>query len=64
MTVSDEIDEIDEKNIFSKIRDGKADANIFYKNNYVTAFEDIHPSAPHHIIIIPNKEIPTVNHVN
>lgn len=57
-------DEIDEKNIFSKIRDGEAKANIVYKNNYVTAFEDIDPSAPHHIIIIPNKEISTVNDVN
>ena len=50
-----------EKNIFAKIRDGEAKAKIVLKNDYVTAFEDIDPSAPHHIVIIPNKEIPTVN---
>ena len=53
-----------EKNIFSKIRDGEAEADIVYKNEYVTAFKDIDPSAPVHIIIIPNKEIKTVNDVN
>ena len=52
-----------EKNIFSKIRDGEATASIVLKNQYVTAFEDIDPSAPYHIIIIPNKEIPTVNDI-
>ena len=52
-----------EKNIFSKIRDGEAEASIVLKNEYVTAFKDIEPSTPHHIVIIPNKEIATVNDV-
>ena len=52
-----------EKNIFAKIRDGEEEAKIILKNDYVTAFEDIDPSAPYHIIIIPNKEIPTVNDI-
>ena len=52
-----------EKNIFAKIRDGEADAKVVLKNNFVTAFHDIEPSAPHHIIIIPNKEIKNVNEV-
>ena len=52
-----------EKNIFAKIRDGEAEASIILKNEYVTAFKDIDPSAPHHIIIIPNKEIATVNDI-
>ena len=51
------------KNIFSKIRDGEAEAKIVFKNEFVTAFEDIDPSAPNHIIIIPNKEIPTINDI-
>ena len=29
----------------------------------MTAFKDISPIAPVHILIIPNKEIPTVNDV-
>jgi histidine triad (HIT) family protein len=52
-----------EKNIFAKIRDGEASADIILKNDYITAFKDIDPSAPHHIIIIPNKEIKTLNDV-
>ena len=52
-----------EKNIFAKIRDGEAKASIMLKNEFVTAFKDIDPSAPNHIIIIPNKEITTVNDI-
>mgnify|MGYP003976550555 CR=1 FL=1 len=52
-----------EKNIFAKIRDGEVSADIILKNDYITAFKDIDPSAPHHIIIIPNKEIKTLNDV-
>lgn len=52
-----------EKNIFAKIRDGEAKASIMLKNEFVTAFKDIDPSAPNHIIIIPNKEIATVNDI-
>lgn len=54
---------MEDKNIFAKIRDGEIDSEIVLKNQYITAFKDIQPSAPHHIIIIPNKEIRTVNDV-
>lgn len=47
--------------IFSKIIDGEIPADIVYKDDQVTAFRDINPQAPVHILIIPNKEIPTVN---
>ena len=52
-----------EKNIFAKIRDREADSKIILQNKFVTAFYDIDPSAPVHVIIIPNKEIRTVNDV-
>ena len=54
-----------EKNIFAKIRDGDKEcpADIILKNEYITAFKDIEPSAPFHIIIIPNKEIKTINDI-
>ena len=45
------------KNIFEQIRDGEASADIVFKNEYVTAFKDIYPDAPVHILIIPNKKI-------
>lgn len=53
----------EEKNIFAKIRDKEADANIIFQNDYVTAFHDIYPSAPIHILIIPNKEIKSLNEI-
>ena len=53
-----------EKNIFEQIRDGEAEATIIYKNDYVTAFDDIYPSAPIHILIIPNKTIKSLNEIN
>jgi histidine triad (HIT) family protein len=47
--------------IFSKIINGEQPATIIYQDDLVTAFRDIHPQAPTHILIIPNKEVPTVN---
>jgi histidine triad (HIT) family protein len=49
--------------IFSKIIDGQIPADIVYKDEQATAFRDIEPQAPVHILIVPNKEIPTVNDV-
>ena len=36
---------------------------MLYQDELVTAFRDISPQAPSHILIIPNKLIPTVNDV-
>ena len=49
--------------IFGKILRGEAPADIVYQDEAVTAFRDINPQAPTHILIVPNKEIPTVNDV-
>ena len=47
--------------IFSKIIAGEASADIVYRDEQVTCFRDIAPKAPTHILIVPNREIPTVN---
>ncbi|HFQ94381.1 MAG TPA: HIT domain-containing protein [Anaerolineae bacterium] len=47
--------------IFSKIIRGELPGDIVYQDDLVTAFRDINPGAPTHILIVPNKEIPTVN---
>lgn len=47
--------------IFSKIINGDAPGDILYQDDLVTAFRDIHPQAPVHILIVPNEEISTVN---
>ncbi|KGQ28153.1 purine nucleoside phosphoramidase [Gallibacterium anatis] len=49
--------------IFSKIIRKEIPADIVYQDELVTAFRDIAPQAPTHILIIPNKIIPTVNDV-
>lgn len=49
--------------LFSKIIQGKIPSDIVYKDDQVTAFRDINPLVPVHILIVPNKEIPTVNDI-
>ncbi|WP_029685976.1 purine nucleoside phosphoramidase [Tatumella saanichensis] len=50
-----------EETIFSKIIRREIPADILYQDDLVTAFRDISPQAPSHILIIPNVLIPTVN---
>ena len=47
--------------IFSRIVSGDSPAEILYQDEKVTAFRDINPVAPVHILIVPNREIATVN---
>lgn len=49
--------------IFSKIIRREIPADIVFQDERVTAFRDINPQAPVHILVIPNKLIPTVNDV-
>ncbi|QJC33584.1 HIT domain-containing protein [Enterobacteriaceae endosymbiont of Donacia provostii] len=53
------------KNIFKKILSNKINNNIIiYKDELVTAFNDIKPLSPIHILIIPNTFISTLNDIN
>lgn len=45
--------------IFKKIIDKKLPAKIHYEDDLCLAFNDIHPQAPVHILLIPKKEIPS-----
>ena len=47
--------------IFSKIIAGEAPADIVHRDEHVTCFRDIAPAAPVHILVVPNREIETVN---
>ena len=49
--------------IFSKIIAGELPSDMVYQDELVSAFRDINPAAPTHILIVPNKEIPTVNDI-
>ena len=46
--------------IFCKIVSGEARGTIVYRDEQVTAFRDLHPVAPTHILIVPNKHIDSV----
>ncbi len=47
--------------IFAKIIRGEIPADIVYQDDQVTAFRDINPAAPVHVLIVPSKVIATVN---
>src|SRR5688572_15005388 len=47
--------------IFCKIAERSIPAKILFENETVVAFEDLHPQAPTHILIIPKKHVATLN---
>jgi len=47
--------------IFCQIITGERPGKIVYTDEQATAFLDIHPVAPTHILIVPNKHIASVN---
>ena len=49
--------------LFEKIISGELPATVVHRDDRVTAFLDIRPVAPTHILIVPNKVIPTVDDV-
>ncbi|WWP01814.1 MAG: HIT domain-containing protein [Candidatus Dasytiphilus stammeri] len=49
--------------IFKNIISRKIPAEIIYQDELVTAFRDINPQAPTHVIIVPNTFISTLNEV-
>lgn len=49
--------------IFARIIRAELPADIVYQDELVTAFRDIDPQAPTHVLIVPNRAIATVNDV-
>jgi len=47
--------------IFCKIIAKEIPSELVYADEYVTAFRDIQPVAPAHVLIVPNKHIPSIN---
>lgn len=47
--------------LFMDIIQGKIKTDIVYQDDLVTAFYDLYPQAPIHILIVPNILIPTIN---
>jgi histidine triad (HIT) family protein len=49
--------------LFERIISGELPATIVFQDDRVTAFRDIHPRAPTHILIVPNRALATANDV-
>lgn len=49
--------------IFGKIVRGEAEADVVYRDDLVTAFRDISPQAPVHVLIVPNEPVASVAEV-
>lgn len=49
--------------IFCKIANKEVPATIIYEDELVVAFDDLHPKAPFHKLIIPRKHFDTLNDV-
>ncbi len=49
--------------IFTKIIKREIPAKIEYEDDDIIAFKDIDPKAPFHTLIIPKKQIPTINNL-
>ena len=47
--------------LFTKIINREIAAKIVYEDDQCLAFRDINPQAPTHILLIPKKEIPSLN---
>ncbi|MBJ2128161.1 histidine triad nucleotide-binding protein [Alteromonas sp. IB21] len=49
--------------IFDKIINKEIPADILYEDELALAFKDINPQAPTHFLVIPKKQIATVNDI-
>lgn len=47
--------------LFCKIINRDIPASIVYEDDRVLAFNDIHPQAPTHVLVIPKRHIATLN---
>jgi histidine triad (HIT) family protein len=50
--------------LFCKIISGDIPSDQVYQDERVTAFRDINPKAPTHILIVPNEHIASVNELS
>lgn len=54
---------VTEETLFSKIIRKELPSDMLYQDELVTAFRDINPQRPTHVLIVPNRHIPTVDDV-
>jgi histidine triad (HIT) family protein len=46
--------------LFCGVVAGRVPAQVIYRDDLVTAFRDIRPRAPTHVLVIPNEHVPSI----
>ena len=49
------------KNIFQRIIDKEIPARIVYEDEFCLAFHDVNPQAPTHVLLIPKRDIKSLD---
>jgi len=60
---SQKVPTVGEKTIFKKIIDRDIPADLVYEDDQCLAFRDIQPQAPTHILVIPRREITSLQQI-
>ena len=47
--------------LFCRIVGGTIPADVVYRDEQVTAFRDIQPQAPVHVLLVPNRHVSSMN---
>ncbi len=47
--------------LFCKILDGRIPATVLHQDDRCVAFEDLHPQAPLHALVVPRLHVATLN---
>jgi len=50
--------------VFCAIIAGETDGDILYQDEIITAFRDVRPQAPTHVLIVPNEHISSMAELN
>jgi histidine triad (HIT) family protein len=50
--------------LFCKIIERKIPASLVYEDERVLAFNDIHPQAPTHVLVVPKRHIASLNEMS
>lgn len=56
--------ESDKECLFCKIIEGKVSSERVYEDDKVIAFNDIHPKAPIHILVVPRQHIDSLAEID
>ena len=57
-------EQITAHNVFPKILNGEIPASFVYRDHWVSAFMDVQPVTPGHVLVVPNKAATTLSELD